>query len=102
MQDHCYIKRFTFDQPFHSYNIDQFLVDFFNNNPWIKVLSPGDRWGTLGKVTHVQKEETLHSVTSLSFFDRLKNGEFQYEINNRLICCYDRCDKTGRRYQKVS
>lgn len=80
MQDHCYIKRFTFDQPFQSYNAEQFLLDFFNNNPFIKVLSTGDRWGTLGKVVSIQKEETRHSVTSLSFFDRLKNGNIYYQL----------------------
>ncbi|KAJ3345886.1 hypothetical protein HDU91_007198, partial [Kappamyces sp. JEL0680] len=71
MQDHCYMKRFAFDQPFQQYQVEQFLLDFFHNNPTIKVLGSGDRWGTLGRVTQVEKEQTLHSITSLSFFDRL-------------------------------
>ena len=93
MQDHCYVKRFTFDQAFQSYQIDQFLLDFFHNNPNIKVLSTGDRWATLGKVTQVTKEETLHSVTSLSFFDRLKKGSaFHLQMisvsNKFLVSCF--------------
>jgi hypothetical protein len=74
MKDHCYIKRFTFDQSFQPYQIDEFLVDFFNNNPSVRVLCSGDRWGTMGRVSKIEKEQTLHSVTSLSFFDRLKKG----------------------------
>ncbi|KAJ3190929.1 hypothetical protein HDU67_006061, partial [Dinochytrium kinnereticum] len=31
-----------------------------------------DRWGTLGRVTKITQEEPLHTITSLSFFDRLK------------------------------
>ncbi|KAJ3273856.1 hypothetical protein HDV01_003834 [Terramyces sp. JEL0728] len=38
------------------------------------VLGTNDRWGTLGKVTKVVKEETAHTITSLSFFDRLKKA----------------------------
>ncbi|KAJ3252872.1 hypothetical protein HK103_001117 [Boothiomyces macroporosus] len=77
MQDNCYIKRFTYDQPFQEYEIDKFLLDLFHQNPHIKVLGSMDRWGTLGKVTKIVKEETEHSVTSLSFFDRLKKGSKQ-------------------------
>jgi hypothetical protein len=88
MQDHCYVKRFTFDQAFQSYEIDQFLLDFFHNNPHIKVSSSGDRWATLGKVTQVTKEETLHSVTSLSFFDRLKKGT----LDCLFLCISESCN----------
>jgi hypothetical protein len=74
MQDHIYIKRFTYDQYFQPYEIDQFLLDLFNQNPHIQVLCPQDRWGTLGHVTRIEKEETLHTITSLAFFNRLKKG----------------------------
>ena len=78
MQDHCYLKRFTFDQGFKEYDLDNFLRDFFHNNPCVKVLGSRDRWGTLGNVKRVEIEETLHSVTSLSFFDRLKTGNVKF------------------------
>ena len=78
MKDHYYVKRFTFDQSFQPYKINQFLLDFFHNNPHVQVLSTGDRWGTLGNVTKITMEETLHTVTSLSFFDRLKKGKRNY------------------------
>jgi cilia- and flagella-associated protein 300 len=96
MLDHCYIKRFTYDQQFQSYQIDAFLLDFFNNNPAIPVLSAGDRWGTLGRVEKVEKQETLHNITSLTFFNRLKgtiarvNGDIKKCLDeyyeNFLIC----------------
>jgi hypothetical protein len=76
MQDHVYLKRFTYDQYFQNYEIDQFLLDLFHQNPHIQVLCPQDRWGTLGKVTKIEKEETLHTITSLSFFNRLKKGDW--------------------------
>ncbi|KAI8893167.1 hypothetical protein BC833DRAFT_532110 [Globomyces pollinis-pini] len=87
MQDHCYIKRFTFDQPFQPYQIDGFLVDFFNQNPHIKVLSSTDRWGTLGRVTEVSKQTTSHTITSLNFFDRLKGTIVR--PNGQIIKCLD-------------
>ncbi|KAJ3321666.1 hypothetical protein HDV06_003959 [Boothiomyces sp. JEL0866] len=37
MQSSCYIKRFTYDQPFQEYEIDKFLLDLFHQNPHIKV-----------------------------------------------------------------
>lgn len=40
----------------------------------MKVLCTGDRWGTLGKVTNIDKEQTAHTVTNLAFFDRLNEG----------------------------
>jgi cilia- and flagella-associated protein 300 len=97
MQDHCYIKRFTFDQAFKEYELDQFLVAFFHQNPCIKVLGSQDRWGTLGNVDKIEKEETLHSVTSLSFFDRLKNGIIYFlttddkiiRFNGDIVKCLD-------------
>ncbi|KAI8903806.1 hypothetical protein EDD86DRAFT_195377 [Gorgonomyces haynaldii] len=70
--DHLYVKRFIYDQYLQEYDIDKFLLHLFNNNPHIKVLSKSDQWGTLGKVTLVEKEETAHSVTNLQFFDRLR------------------------------
>ncbi|KAH9247712.1 hypothetical protein BASA83_000057 [Batrachochytrium salamandrivorans] len=88
MQEHCYIKRFTFDQYLESYNIDMFLHDFFNCNPHIKVLGSMDRWGTLGTVTSVAKEATSHSITSLDFFDRLEEHGV-VRSNGQIAKCLD-------------
>ncbi|EGF83953.1 hypothetical protein BATDEDRAFT_84667 [Batrachochytrium dendrobatidis JAM81] len=88
MQDHCYIKRFTYDQYLKPYDIDMFLLDFFNANPQIKVQGTMDRWGTLGNVTNVSKEETNHTITSLDFFDRLlTNGIVR--SNGQITKCMD-------------
>ena len=80
MQDHTYLERFTYDSFFQPHDIDAFVLDFFNDpnvNGFIRVLGSQDRWGTIGRVSAVEKEETLHSVTSLSFFDRLyEHGQF--------------------------
>ncbi|KAJ3192055.1 hypothetical protein HK101_007114 [Irineochytrium annulatum] len=75
MRDHCYLKRFSYDQVLQAYQIKDFLLDFFNDpnsNPHLKVLGTMDRWGNLGKVRSVDFTTTHHTVTSLSFFDRLK------------------------------
>lgn len=87
MQNNCFIKRFSYDQHFQEYQIDSFVLDFFNNNPFIKVLCEGGKWGSLGKVQQVQKECTNHSVTSLSFFNRLKNNITR--PNGDIIKCLD-------------
>ncbi|KAJ3114440.1 hypothetical protein HK100_001660 [Physocladia obscura] len=75
MQDHMYIKRFGFDRDLHAYDdVNSFLLDFFNDgevNSHLKAMGTKDRWCTLGRVTRIEKEETLHTVTSLAFFDRL-------------------------------
>ncbi|KAJ3413225.1 hypothetical protein HDV05_008285 [Chytridiales sp. JEL 0842] len=58
--------------------IEDFILDFFNDpnvNPQLKVMGTMDRWGSMGKVTKVEKVKTLHTVTSLSFFDRLTTEE---------------------------
>ncbi|KAI9207555.1 uncharacterized protein BJ171DRAFT_277520 [Polychytrium aggregatum] len=74
MRDHCYLKRFSYDRFLQPYEMDQFLLEFFNDGnvqPHIRVLSTMDRWGTLGKVTKVHKQTCNHTVVTLSFFDRL-------------------------------
>lgn len=76
MQDHMYLHKFSYDQFMQHYQIEAFLLDFFNDahvQGALRVLGTQDRWGKLGKVTSVSTEETLHTVTSLSFFDRLKS-----------------------------
>ena len=84
MKDHTYLLRFTYDSFFQPHDIDAFVKDFFNDpnvNGYIRVLGTLDRWGTIGKVAGVKKEETMHSVTSLSFFDRLyQHGMFDLAL----------------------
>lgn len=52
MKENCYIKKYTFDQHFQAYQIDNFLVDFFNQaKPRIK--SAKDDWKTLERIEKV-------------------------------------------------
>ena len=93
MQQTSYILKFSYDQFFQPYEIKTFLIDFFNDPevngrirvifcPMIcnkKVLGSQDRWGSVGKVSSVNVEETSHTITSLSFFDKLyKSGKHYY------------------------
>jgi hypothetical protein len=71
MKENCYIKRYTYDQYFQPYQIQDFLVDFFNYAQ-IKVKGAKDEWNNLSNIKGVCFEETKHSVTSLAFFNRLK------------------------------
>ncbi|KAI9326318.1 hypothetical protein BDR26DRAFT_1013427 [Obelidium mucronatum] len=92
MQDHCYLKRFGFDRKLNAYEIDEFILDLFNNgnvNAHLKVLGTKDRWGTLGRVSRVEKEETLHSVTSLTFFDRLSTTAEVVRPDGSIKKCID-------------
>ncbi|KAI9088306.1 hypothetical protein DFS34DRAFT_627130 [Phlyctochytrium arcticum] len=76
MQDHIKLHRFSYDHHLEPYHTERFLLDFFNDpevNGRMKVLGTKDRWASLGKVTRVDVEETGHSVTSLSFFERILN-----------------------------
>ncbi len=76
MQDHMYLAKFSYDQFFQPYQIETFLYDFLNDaqvQGRLKALGQNDSWGRLGSVTRIEKEEMAHSVTSLDFFDRLKD-----------------------------
>ncbi|KAI8848825.1 hypothetical protein BC829DRAFT_393118 [Chytridium lagenaria] len=53
MQDHCYMKRFSYDKLLQSLQIKSFLLDFFND------------------------PTNASPVTSLDFFDRLKSNVFE-------------------------
>ena len=40
MQDHCYLKKFSYDRFLEKYEIDSFILDFFNDpnvNAHVKV-----------------------------------------------------------------
>ncbi|KAJ3349479.1 hypothetical protein HDU83_000544 [Entophlyctis luteolus] len=92
MKDHLYLKRFAFDQKLNEWDLDRFVLEFFNNpnvNPHLRVLGTKDRWGTLGKVNSVEKEETLHSVTSLTFFDRLSTDAGVVRKNGTIRKCLE-------------
>lgn len=89
LRENSYLRKFTFDQFLQPYEVDQFLMEFFNDalvNGQIKVMGTFDRWGSLGTVSKIEKEETAHSVTSLSFFDKLyKGGKFSVLIQMGLF-----------------
>ncbi|KAI8922420.1 hypothetical protein DFJ77DRAFT_446546 [Powellomyces hirtus] len=92
MQDHAYMIKFNFDHHVQPYEIDSFILDFFNDpdvNPHIRVLGTKDRWGKLGTVTRVEKEDTTHTVTNLGFFDKLKPGGPVVRRNGEIIKCLD-------------
>ena len=48
-----------------------------------------DRWGTLGNVKSISKEEASHSVTSISFFDRVKHAGFERKLITEQILLLD-------------
>ncbi|KAI9000200.1 hypothetical protein BC832DRAFT_562729 [Gaertneriomyces semiglobifer] len=97
MRDHMYVRKFSFDQPLHMYEVDRFLLDFLNDpevHPCIQVLSRGDKWTRLGVVSHVEKEELRATVRSLDFFDRLNDRNANIlrpsgEIIKMLETCHD-------------
>ncbi|KAJ3033366.1 hypothetical protein HDV00_006474 [Rhizophlyctis rosea] len=92
MNEHMYLKRFTYDKPVPEYDMDTFLLDFFNDpnvNPHLRVLGTMDRWGTMGKVTSIQKEKTAHTVTSLSFFDKLTERTDILRPDTTILKCLD-------------
>ena len=92
MQEHLYLKRFSYDQFLQAYQVDRFLVDFFNDpnvQPLLQVLCSGERWGRLGKVDSIQKEELNHSITSLDFFDRLKDHGIVRKSSGDIVKCFD-------------
>jgi hypothetical protein len=52
MKENCYIKKYTFDQHFQPYLIDNFLDDFFNQaKPRIKSVK--DDWKFLERIEKV-------------------------------------------------
>ncbi|ORY36014.1 hypothetical protein BCR33DRAFT_491664 [Rhizoclosmatium globosum] len=92
MQEHCYLKRFTFDRNLGPYEVDGFLLDFFNDaevQKQLKVQCTMDRWGNLGRVSKVEKEETMHTVTSLTFFDRLTTKADIIRVDGSIRKCMD-------------
>ncbi|KAJ3284669.1 hypothetical protein HK104_009823 [Borealophlyctis nickersoniae] len=93
MQDHAYMARFTYDRAPRAYEMDSFLLDFFNDpnvNPRLKVLGTMDRWGRMGTVSGMDKEETVHTVTSLDFFDKLyERDDIIRATTGEIIKCLD-------------
>lgn len=83
MQENTWVSKFSFDQYFQPYEINDFLLNFFNDPSVrcsLKVLGLNGTWGTMGKVKSLQIEDTAHTITSLSFFDRLyANGCYIYD-----------------------
>ncbi len=75
MKEHMYMHKFSYDKYLNAYEMDKFLVDFVNDpnvQSQMRVLSPQDTWGKMGKVARLDYEEIQTTVTSMHFFDRLK------------------------------
>lgn len=70
--------KFSFDQQFQAFEIDNFLKDLFNSEEVankVKVLSTvNGSWATIsqiGKFEAIEKEEIPCTLTTMEFFDRL-------------------------------
>lgn len=78
MFDSLKVQRFRFDQPFQRYELDDFLLDFFNDEAVALSLQVlGDvrgGWtsvGQPGKCSALKTEKLNCTATSMAFFDRL-------------------------------
>ncbi|KAG4087784.1 hypothetical protein H8356DRAFT_1010305 [Neocallimastix lanati (nom. inval.)] len=91
LEGHTYVERFSYDEYFQSYQIEDFLQNFFNNpevRSVLKVYSSMDKWGHLGEVKNIQFEELNKTATSLDFFDKLEqNGIIRSD--GTIIKCFD-------------
>ena len=75
--------KFGYDQFFKPFQIESFLVDFFNDDGVQSLLKI--QGGRLGRVDRVFHDELRHNVTSLSFFNILK-PDIVRENGNILKC----------------
>ncbi|KAJ3173440.1 hypothetical protein HDU87_007601 [Geranomyces variabilis] len=92
MQDHAWLRKFTYDAHFQPYELDAFLLALFNDagaGQAMRVLGTRDRWARLGAVTRVDAEPTTHTVTSLAFFDKLVPGGPVIRRDGEIIKCLD-------------
>ncbi|XP_005102588.2 cilia- and flagella-associated protein 300 [Aplysia californica] len=83
-------KMFTFDQCFQAYEKDKFGQDFFNNSEVVNALevpSNSGKYNSLGtKASKVKVTSVPCSVLSMSFFDKLCEGEIARESGDVKKC----------------
>ena len=77
--------KFGYDQFFKPFQIESFLLDFFNDDGVQSLLKI--QGGRLGRVDHVFHDELRHNVTSLSFFNILKPNIVRE--NGNIVKCLD-------------
>jgi hypothetical protein len=83
MQGNMKLIKFGYDQYFKPFQIESFLLDFFNDEQ-VQKYAKGSRLGNVSKVLHSELE---HNVTSLSFFDVLKPDIVR--SNGSIVKCLD-------------
>ncbi|CAL1533994.1 unnamed protein product [Lymnaea stagnalis] len=92
MRNRMKIKMFTFDQYFQSYEINKFALDFFRDPNVIsnvQVMTDSGTNTTLGsKPSRVEVKVVPCTVLSMSFFDKLMDGEIARE-SGEIKKCYD-------------
>ena len=82
MKDNMTMAKFGYDQFLRPFQMDGFMLDFFNDATVQSALR-----GKLGRVTKVSYSELAHDVTSLSFFDKLKPQIVR--ANGTIVKCLD-------------
>nr|XP_002132152.1 cilia- and flagella-associated protein 300-like isoform X1 [Ciona intestinalis] len=82
---------FSFDKSFQHYRKEKFVHDFFHDEVVlanIQAMSPSGAWGYVAPADNVAIEELNSTVTSLNFFDKLKNEGIVRE-NGSICKCFD-------------
>uniref|UniRef100_H2ZFX6 Cilia- and flagella-associated protein 300 n=1 Tax=Ciona savignyi TaxID=51511 RepID=H2ZFX6_CIOSA len=91
LKDRIRAWKFSFDKGFQHYKKEQFIQDFFKDENVlanIQVMSATGGWGSLASAHEVSSEELNCTVTSLNFFDKLKEEGIVRESG--AICkCFD-------------
>lgn len=92
MKNRLKIQAFSYDQPFQSYQKDEFLLAFMQDSNVInnlKVLSSSDKWVSLGtKAKTVTAKQLPCSALSMSYFDKLYDDGIVKESGS-IVKCFD-------------
>eukprot|EP01135_Chromosphaera_perkinsii_P001492 Nk52_evm1s183 gene=Nk52_evmTU1s183 len=94
LQDTIRAHKFCFDAHFKEYEIDQLLVDFFNDpnvRARLQVLTRSNSWSPISgsRVEAVKREDISATVMDLSFFDRLTEESSIVRSNGTIVKCFD-------------
>lgn len=83
LKERINLQAFTMDQPFHPYQKQQLLDDFFSNPTVIKnllVMNDKNEWKPLGVApAKVEGSFVPCSTTTMDLFNRLENGDILRE-----------------------